>query len=105
MMDRPHFEHRVFSASVSWTQSLLISPVLSTYCVPDLAPVVLSGGSGVVSVFLVGKQTQARAKLGSLGKNPYSPSFPVFIAQKALGCGLMLLSFGRQPFLDFQKCD
>lgn len=104
-MDRPHFEHRVFSASVSWTQSLLISPVLSTYRVPDLAPVVLSGRSGVVSVFLVGKQTQARSKLGSLGKNPYSPSFPVFIAQQALGCGLMVLSFGRQAFLDFQKCD
>lgn len=73
MMDRPHFEHRVFSASVSWTQSLLISPVLSTYRVPDLAPVVLSGGSGVVSVFLVGKQTQARAKLGSSGEKPIQP--------------------------------
>lgn len=39
------------------------------------------------------------------GNSPSSASFPVFVAQKALRCGLILLSFGKPPFLAFQKYD
>lgn len=68
-MGRPHFEHRVFNASVCGPRVVLSSPVLRTYYAPGYAPVALSGDPGVVLGFPVGEQT-CKGKGGLFGEKP-----------------------------------